>query len=63
MFECLPLARSQIPMYMKDGMRNQIQSYYTHDNTIGKYWNRVQMMVSNSESAENNEFTIRVAAS
>lgn len=41
----LVVFREQIPMYMKDGMRNQIQNYYTHDNTIGKYWNRVQMML------------------
>jgi len=36
--------REQIPLYVKDGMRAEIQGHYTHDNYVGLQWNRAQMM-------------------
>jgi len=41
-FTCV-VFRDQIHKYLKDGMKDSIQNYYTFDNTVGKAWNWIQV--------------------
>ena len=36
----------QIHRHVKESMKIQIKDYYTFDNSVGRAWNRVQVMVS-----------------